>query len=286
MKQLLFAFKKECWEYHTSFFTLPLALAAILLMLPLLALLSNASFDIFIFKDFHDTIGLELADNIHQVIPYSVLSIFALFSFLVQIFYFTNCLFEEKRDLSVLFWRSLPVSDLQTILVKLITGALLIPCVFILAASLLYACLMLLIASVLWFGYQISISELIFSLPTLKAFSISSLLAFNSALWLLPLYAWLMLASVSAKKAPFLLAVIPVVLIILLESILVSWFNWPNDYIYQALHHYFFTSNISTLNNLDLEALSIHSKTNNLYGLLIAGILLYLCYMMRKRIIL
>jgi len=286
MKQLLYAFKKECWEYHTSFFTLPLALAVILLMVPLLALLSSASFDIFIFNDLHNTTQLELADNIHQVIPYAVLSIFALFSFLVQIFYFTNCLFEEKRDLSVMFWRSLPVSDLQTILVKLVTGALLIPYIFILAAALLYACLMLLTTSVLWFGYQLSISELVFSVPTLKTFTISSMLVFNSALWLLPLYAWLMLASACAKKAPFLQAVIPVMLIILLESILVSWFNWPNDYIYQTLHHYFFTSSLATFNNLGLNALTFHANITHLYGLIIAGILLYLCYMMRKRIIL
>jgi len=286
MKQLLFSFKKECWEYHTSFFTLPITLATILLMLPLLALLSNASFDVFIFKDFQNTIQLELADNIHQVIPYSVLSIFALFSFLVQIFYFTNCLFEEKRDLSVFFWRSLPVSDLQTILVKLITGALLIPCIFTLAASFLYICLMLLIASVLWFGYQISISELIFSLPTLKTFAAYSLLVINSALWLLPLYAWLMLASVSAKKTPFLQAVIPVVLIILLESILVNWFSWPNDYIYQALLYYFYLSDISTINNVGIDVMTIYSKNTHLYGFMVAGILLYLCYMMRKRIML
>jgi len=286
MKQLLFAFKKECWEYHTSFFTLPLALAVILLMVPLLALLSSASFDISIFKDLHNTSQLALADNIHQVIPYAVLSIFALFSFLVQIFYFTNCLFEEKRDLSVMFWRSLPVSDLQTILVKLVTGALLIPFIFILAATLLYACLMLLIAGVLWFDYQLSISELVFSLLTLETFTISSGLVFNSALWLLPLYAWLMLASVCAKKAPFLQAVIPVVLIILLESILVSWFNWPNDYIYQTLHHYFFSSNLATFNNLDVNTLTLHSNITHLYGLVIAGILLYFCYVMRKRIIL
>jgi len=283
MKKLLFAFKRECWEYHASFFTLPLLLIAILLALPVLGLLGNVDLEVILFHDLQSAKPLELVNIITQVIPFAVLAIFALFSFIVQAYYLINCLAEEKRDLSVMFWRSLPVSDWQTIWVKLVTGALLIPSIYMLGAAILYLCLMLLSAALMWFNYQLALTELILSISTLVTFATSWLLVFSNALWLLPLYTWLMLASIMAKKSPFLWAIVPVATTLMIESIMVSWFAWPNHYIYNMLSSYFWPQQSFALSLSTLSELSSIHKPLNPYGLMAAIILLYTTYCLRKR---
>jgi len=110
-------------------------------------------------------------------------------------------LYTERQDQSVLFWRSLPISDAMTVTSKLVIALLVIPLMIILCH---------IIVSVIFLGVEgidyLQQSVFLSVLSTVKA-----------VLWsLLPLVAWCVLCSAVAKKGPFLLAfVAPVVLIVI-----------------------------------------------------------------------
>src|SRR5450631_4796644 len=49
--------------------------------------------------------------------------------------YLLDCLYADRKDRSVLFWKSLPLSDTATVLAKLFTGLIAIPLVYFIAAD-------------------------------------------------------------------------------------------------------------------------------------------------------
>ena len=282
INQIMMGFKKEYVEYHGSFVKLPLILMAGILLLPLLAIISNGSLDIFIYQDLQTSTQQELALSISTVMPSTLMAFFGSFSLLVQFYYLLNCLFDEKRDLSVMFWRSLPVSDLSTVLTKLLTGAVIIPSLFLIAAALLYFCLSVLGAMILFIGYDLSLFDYVFSAQTASSFATNWLGILSNSLWLLPLYSWLMLASIIAKKSPLLWAIVPVIAALLFESILVSWFNWPQHFIYAVLHDYFWPQQSPTLTLDALTNITKH-KPINLVSLIVSALLLSATYHLRRR---
>jgi ABC-2 type transport system permease protein len=133
-------------------------------------------------------------------------------------FYLLDALHSERRDRSVLFWKSLPVSDLTTVLSKVFVAMIVAP-VIALAVTLTLHVVGLLVASI-WLTTQggsglglISNSELI-SLVILFAYT-----ALVGALWAAPIYGWLLFVSSWARRTPFLWAVLPPALLGIAEGI-------------------------------------------------------------------
>lgn len=127
----------------------------------------------------------------------------------VGIFYSLDALYGERRDRSILFWKSLPVSDLITVLSKLAIPLVIIP-VLSFAIAVVTQFIMLLLASTVLVGSGANIA----ALWTQESFFRFSLDLFYHmltvhGLWYAPLYAWLLLVSAAAPRAPFVWAVLP-----------------------------------------------------------------------------
>ena len=121
----------------------------------------------------------------------------------VGIFYSLDTLYGERRDRSILFWKSMPVSDLTTVLSKLAIPLVVIP-VLSFAIALVTQFIMLLLASTVLLGSGANIA----ALWTQQSFLRFSLELFYHmltvhGLWYAPLYAWLLLVSATAPRAPF-----------------------------------------------------------------------------------
>jgi len=134
-----------------------------------------------------------------------------IFSTLMQIvvfFYLIDSLYAERRDRSVLFWRSMPVSDARTVLAKLAT-ALIAVTVITFAVTVAFQVVLLVLQLIL--GAYLGVHPFVV-LEYPGAFLLSWLLLAYAllvkALWYLPYYGWQMLASSWAKKVPFLWAVL------------------------------------------------------------------------------
>jgi ABC-2 type transport system permease protein len=120
--------------------------------------------------------------------------------------YLLECLYADRKDRSVLFWKSLPITDTATVLAKLFTGVIVIPAVYFVATD-VSTLLMALIVSLrvhVYFGSSLWRPDLWLQLHVLWAYVIVT-----TAIWYLPITGWLMLISAWAKRGVMLWFILP-----------------------------------------------------------------------------
>ena len=130
----------------------------------------------------------------------------------VSILYSLAALHGERRDRSILFWKSLPVSDLMTVLSKAAVPTLMMP-VIVFAIVVVAQLVIVTLTSLIWLanGFNPGAMWAELDLPFLWI-----VLAYGLAfmtLWHAPIFAWLLLVSAWARRVPFLWAVAPLVAI-------------------------------------------------------------------------
>ena len=142
----------------------------------------------------------------------------------VVFFYCLGSLYDERKDRSVLFWKSLPVSDRDTVLSKAASALLVAP---LIAVGVAIACM---------FGFLLLLSTFVLlhngnpmtlvwgpGNPLQLAGSMLATIPVY-ALWALPTVGWLLLCSAWSKSKPFLWAImLPV-----FSGIFISWFDIMN----------------------------------------------------------
>ena len=151
--------------------------------------------------------------------PYSIAaSVLILAAYVVGAFYCLDALYGERRDRSILFWKSLPVSDLTTVLSKAAVPLVVLPTVaFVLALATQFA--MLASSMVIVAGSGVSPAPLWTRLPLGEMTLVMVYGLTVHALWHAPVYAWLLLVSAWARRLPLLWAVLPPVALGVLETI-------------------------------------------------------------------
>ncbi len=140
-------------------------------------------------------------------------------TFVVAVFYCLDALYGERRDRSILFWKSLPVSDLTTVLSKAAIPLVVLP-LLTFAVTVITQMIMLLMSSAVLMGRGPSVATLWtqLSLPQTWMGLLYHLLAIHS-LWYAPIFGWLLLVSAWARRAPILWAAVPLLAIALVEKI-------------------------------------------------------------------
>jgi ABC-2 type transport system permease protein len=140
-------------------------------------------------------------------------------TFLVAFFYCLDALHGERRDRSILFWKSLPVSDLTTVLSKAIIPIVVLPLITF-ATTVVTQLIVLVLSSIILGAHGMDIAPLwnLSSLCSMSLMLLFHLLAIHG-LWYAPIYCWLLLVSAWAKRVPFLWAVVPVAGIAIVEKI-------------------------------------------------------------------
>jgi ABC-2 type transport system permease protein len=141
--------------------------------------------------------------------PFSALpALLILVVFAVGLFYCLDALHTERRDRSILFWKSLPVSDLQAVLAKASIPLVVLPLIAF-AIAVTGQIIMLFVSSVVLLGNEAGAGALWARLPLLRM-SVGFLYTLTAiALWHAPIYLWLMMVSAWAKRAVALWAVLP-----------------------------------------------------------------------------
>ncbi len=229
-------FTREFLEHKTAFFTTPLVIT--LFMLGAFFLLTAGTATGII--EWHDDIweiernGMEHADEIARHVGMALYALslpLQLVLPFVIFFVLLGSLYDDRKDRSILFWKSMPVSGLEEIGTKLLATIIMAPLIlfgFIIILQIGFVILSMIFTStvglpnagVLWQPGQM--------------FSVWGLLIasfFLHALWALPIFGWLMLVSAYAPKAPLLYAVVPPVALFAVEGIffhtahLAEWFG-------------------------------------------------------------
>jgi ABC-2 type transport system permease protein len=137
----------------------------------------------------------------------------------VGFFYSIEALHGERRDRSILFWKSLPVSDLITVLSKAAVPIVVLP-LLAFAITVLTQWMMLLISSAVLMGSGENVAIL---WSRVGIFHHWPMLLFHflciHGLWQSPIYAWLLLISVWARRVPILWAALPPLTIGIVEKV-------------------------------------------------------------------
>ncbi|KAB8060114.1 hypothetical protein [Janthinobacterium violaceinigrum] len=157
----------------------------------------------------------DIIDAVANNYTYAAAPLFLALGFLV-FFYCLSALHDDRRDRSVLFWKSLPISDAQTVLSKAAIALLVAPLIVAAAASLTSLALVLILSGVLAVNGIHVFAELLASpglyLGPLRVFGLLPVYC----LWALPTVGWLLMVSSWARSKVFLWAVgLPLLLLIL-----------------------------------------------------------------------
>ena len=151
--------------------------------------------------------------------PYDITAMMMIFTvFLVGVFYCLDALHGERRDRSILFWKSLPVSDLTTVLSKVTIPLVVLPLVaFVMVVSVQLIMLMMTSANLIFHG--MSPASTWAHVPFFQNWVVLLYGLVAIALWYMPIYGWLLLVSGWARRATFLWAVLPLLAISIFETI-------------------------------------------------------------------
>ncbi len=286
--------KKELWEFNKLLFWVPVIIIIMMAAAPILQMMLIEDYQL---NGLLDLLGRvqheETLENLARASFAAISGLFMPFmmvALLVQLYYFLVCLFDERRDMSVYFWRSMPVSDVSAIGSKLLTGALVIPGVFMIAATvtLILAVVLAFIACiVLSIGYDISLWHLWSGLDLFSSLALVWLSLIPFVLWLFPLFAWLMLMSMFANKAPFLWAILPIVMLVLVEAFVVHYFDLNSSFFIQILTDYFGINEDTVRDNFTNEGamrlipLKVLMSKVSIFAIAVGAGLMYLTYWLR-----
>jgi ABC-2 type transport system permease protein len=207
---MLALLKREVLE-HRNIWLVPLILIAIAILVRLSLTFGSLSID------FELPDQLQLDSAVHNVVDGIVARGLNWMNYIIMMtimavacFYTLSCLYNERQDESVLFWRSLPISDTTTIVSKLLIALVVAPLTIIVCQT---------VVAFVFFGFGA------FDYLTIY-FSGSFSLLMKIVVWsLLPTVAWCLFCSEVANKNPFLLAFMAPVLLWVIDALFLNVVN-------------------------------------------------------------
>jgi ABC-2 type transport system permease protein len=153
---------------------------------------------------------------------------------LYSTWYLLDCLHADRKDRSILFWKSLPISDTKTVLAKLFTGVVVIPLVYFIAADIAT----LMIAFIVSVRAHSTLADGLWQPDLwLQLQALWIYLIVTTAVWYLPFAGYLLVISAWAKRALVLWSIMPPLAAYLLER----WFfgtHWVGTLLAQRAFDY------------------------------------------------
>jgi ABC-2 type transport system permease protein len=209
--------RREFWE-HRGLWITPVAAAGLLLLAALFGAMSIDNGD-----GVHVSVGSGAPDGAgNQIGAVSLIGLstsIGLFAAIVSVIYLLDCLFAERKDRSILFWKSLPTSDAETVLTKLGVVLVLVP-LLVMALAVVLQPILSGIAAMRFAPLRPYVGDLL--LGSLTALPHLLGLWIIATLWYAPVATYLMLASVLARRTPILYAVIPPVALGVAERVMLG----------------------------------------------------------------
>jgi ABC-2 type transport system permease protein len=202
--------RRELWE-HRALYIAPLAAAGIVLFGFLISVMNLSHFR-------NAILSLDPGKRaLVASIPYHIAAaVIIMTAAIVGVLYSLGALHNERRDRTILFWKSLPVSDLTTVLSKASIPLAVLPAiVFVVIVGV--QLVMLAINTVVLAANGLGGPTVQTLLPQMTMVLAYGLVVM--ALWYAPIWGWLLLVSAWAKRTPFLWAFLPPLAVIVLERI-------------------------------------------------------------------
>lgn len=204
-RPLYWSVRRELWE-NRSVYLAPLIVAAVVLFGTFVSTVATA----------RGMRGTDAATPGKRVVmPYSMAPApIMLTTLLVGFFYCADALYSERRDRSILFWKSVPVSDRTTVLSKVLIPMVVLPTTAIVLSLIVQFAVLLLTAPILLASGVRPFTAYGIEDPIIMVYGLGA-----HVLWFSPVYAWLLLVSAWARRTPLLWAVLAPLAVVMFERI-------------------------------------------------------------------
>ena len=234
MKTFYWLVKRELWEHRGGFLWTPIIVGGVFLLLNLMGIITGEvmggrhGFNITLGSSNNMNLLARALDQQSMatvgagldMVMYSPTMIIGMVLGFVVFFYCLGALYDDRRDRSLLFWKSLPISDTATVLSKVVAATVVAPLIAIIVGT-LTGILMLLMFAIALSLHGVSVWHL---LTLSHPFQVIANLVGSIPLyvvWALPTVGWLLLCSAWSRSKPFLWAVVLPVAV----GIVIGWFN-------------------------------------------------------------
>ena len=214
--------RRELWE-NKSIYIAPLIVAAVIVLGALASAghLPERRRNAMVLDEMHRRAAIELPYNIAAMV-------LIVTAFIVGFFYCLDALYGERRERSILFWKSLPVSDLTTVLSKAIVPLAILPAISFVIIGVTQFIIMLISSAVLLPSGLAATTWVNFNLLRESVVLLYGLIVI--VLWHAPIYGWALLISGITRRATFLWAVMPPLAIAIFEK-----FTFNTTYVWSLL---------------------------------------------------
>lgn len=232
MKTMKWLLRREFWEHKGSMYFAPLVVAGLMLAAMGASLVFGKSVNVLNLELNGQHVGgtavfralpLELQAKLTQMITSGYLFVSAPLFIMLGVVVFWYCmgaLYDERRDRSILFWKSLPISDEMSVLSKVLTAAIVGPVITGVVAIAMSLVFLFIVCTVLTF-HGVNLFSMVLASPNLylAPLGLLSMLPVY-VVWALPTIGWLMLVSSWARSKVFLWAVgAPIVALLIVRWI-------------------------------------------------------------------
>lgn len=221
MTRFLTLLRREWWEHRGGFLWAPLVTAGVILGLVVLGLALalwhgsgrfNGAIHIGVpLKKLTENLDAAQLEKLGVAFDGALQGLWGLVQvalFVVLFFYLLGALYDDRRDRSILFWKSLPVSDRATVLAKVATATVVAPGVALAVTVALHAAFLALLALFVLLNGLDPVQLVLGPAEPLSLWIKMLASVPVNALWALPAVGWLLLCSAYARSRPFLWAVL------------------------------------------------------------------------------
>jgi ABC-2 type transport system permease protein len=211
-RPFLWSVRRELWEHRAVRYA-PVAVAGLVLF-GFVTGLAHSSY-----KLWQPGYMPPQKQMLEHMIPYGISAVALIVtSLIVGVFFCLGTLHNERRDRSILFWKSMPVSDLTALFAKVTVPLVILPLVtFVVIVVTQFIMFLLATADIVANGHPAAAYWSTLPLPQIWVEVLYGLITLS--FWYWPVYGWLLLVSSWAKRAPFLWAVLPPLGLALIEKL-------------------------------------------------------------------
>ncbi|MFL5560988.1 MAG: ABC transporter permease [Gemmatimonadaceae bacterium] len=215
MKRFSWAIRRELWE-NRWIWIVPASVAAVLIV-------GFAAHALYRLPDqVAAIVNSAVTRHTHDILlePYDIVAgVMMGVGLIIAIIYCVDALYGERRDRSVLLWKSLPVSDVETVLAKLCIPTLVLPLI-VWALTVAVHVVMLVGSAAVLVAHGQSAGVIWSQVPLLpNAIGLLYHLVALHGIASAPIYAWILLVSAWAPRAPLAWALLPPVAVGVLERL-------------------------------------------------------------------
>lgn len=135
----------------------------------------------------------------------------------LTVFYLLDSLYAERKDKSILFWRSLPVTDAETVVSKLLTAIVVIPLVTFVVIAATHLVNLALASLFVRFQGGSPVHLIWGAAPIFDVWATLLIVLIAAPIWVSPLVGWFLFVSAWTKRSPLLMAFLPLFVLPMLE---------------------------------------------------------------------